>query len=286
MEEVTDPALLEMLEAKAAPGAPVDIGAENRSRVQLQALGLPVLRAELDPLMRISDAKQKAIAAQRLLASGQTALEKANPSVNAYQAMETARQFRELMPKVPQGGLGGLWAARAPAWMKSGDAVRMGQISAEAARTMRQPGEGHISDFDARQFLKMVGSPENPKPANAMWATALERRARNAIDYQNFREAFLSANQSLIGADRLWKQYVNANPIFTKDGKLNSSRQTWDEYFSSRARARLSGSDPEMKRRESDEPRGVVRISTDDEYDALPSGTEFIGPDMKRRRKP
>lgn len=31
---------------------------------------------------------------------------------------------------------------------------------------------------------------------------------------------------------------------------------------------------------------GPARISSDEEYNALPSGTEFIGPDNKRRRKP
>jgi hypothetical protein len=34
------------------------------------------------------------------------------------------------------------------------------------------------------------------------------------------------------------------------------------------------------------EKQGVRRIATDAEYNALPSGTEFIGPDGKRRRKP
>lgn len=32
--------------------------------------------------------------------------------------------------------------------------------------------------------------------------------------------------------------------------------------------------------------QGVVNIATDDEYDALPSGTEFVGPDGIKRRKP
>jgi hypothetical protein len=49
----------------------------------------------------------------------------------------------------------------------------------------------------------------------------------------------LIANGLLTGVDKLWNQYTNDNRIFTKDGRLNSARQSWSNYYINRARKAL-----------------------------------------------
>jgi hypothetical protein len=44
----------------------------------------------------------------------------------------------------------------------------------------------------------------------------------------------LEQNGTLSGADRYWRQYANANPIFKPGGKnfeLNADRQNWRDFF-------------------------------------------------------
>jgi hypothetical protein len=41
--------------------------------------------------------------------------------------------------------------------------------------------------------------------------------------------------------ETLWKQYTNANTIFDKSGNMNPNRQSWADYYASRAQKALQG---------------------------------------------
>jgi hypothetical protein len=107
------------------------------------------------------------------------------------------------------------------------------------------PGEGTISDFDAAQFLKMTGGLDKDWKTNANFIKAQQTALKLAEDKQLFTEAFVQANGTMQGVETLWKQYTNANRIFAKDGTLNPSRQSWADYYASRAQKALRGENPD-----------------------------------------
>src|SRR3546814_6815921 len=75
----------------------------------------------------------------------------------------------------------------------------MEQLSLGMARGMRQPGEGAVSDFEGKLFAKMAGGYNRPYGTNVAFAQAGKSLAQRQIDMQQFREAYLQANGTLVG---------------------------------------------------------------------------------------
>jgi len=215
---------------------------DKASRLQLQSTGLPVLRPEADPFARMTDPKQREMAKRQMLASGQASIDKDSDTVaGARGNLAKLGEFGDLNNKGITGGFGGWLQARLPAFAQSADAQRMEQLSLGLARGNRIPGEGTISDFDAKQFQRMTGGLDKDKATNTTFANASAAVERAKIERQTFREAFLQANGTLVGADRMWTQYANAEPIFGADGAPRQGRKSWDSYFAGRANNALSG---------------------------------------------
>src|SRR3546814_7673693 len=98
---------------------------------------------------------------------------------------------------------------------------------------MRQPGEGAVSDFEGKLFAKMAGGYNRPYGTNVAFAQAGKSLAQRQIDMQQFREAYLQANGTLVGADTEWSKYRDANPILNKDGTLRKAQHWRSEEHTS-----------------------------------------------------
>src|SRR3546814_19106039 len=70
---------------------------------------------------------------------------------------------------------------------------------------------------------------------------------------QQFREAYLQANGTLVGADTEWSKYRDANPILNKDGTQRKA-QHWSDWYSSQMnralerRTALRGAPPSVRK--------------------------------------
>src|SRR3546814_5706795 len=74
----------------------------------------------------------------------------------------------------------------------------------------------------------MAGGYNRPYGTNVAFAQAGKSLAQRQIDMQQFREAYLQANGTLVGADTEWSKYRDANPILNKDGTPRKA-QHWSD---------------------------------------------------------
>src|SRR3546814_10973142 len=78
----------------------------------------------------------------------------------------------------------------------------------------------------------MAGGYNRPYGTNVAFAQAGKSLAQRQIDMQQFREAYLQANGTLVGADTEWSKYRDANSIPNKDGTPRKA-QHWSDLYSS-----------------------------------------------------
>jgi hypothetical protein len=126
-------------------------------------------------------------------------------------------------------GTRGLWDA---------EFKEMQAITAEITPTLRQPGSGATSDFDAKMFQAGTVGVDKPKETNAAIARAAIAASENLIAKAQFERAYGETWGHLNGADLAWKRYLEANPIFDPTApqgryQLNTNRQTWQDFFRS-----------------------------------------------------
>lgn len=213
----------------AAPVAPVADQPMPNERVQLSAqLGVPV--AQRDPFANMSG-KGREVFQRELYRQAEKRLTEADEGVSAATAMaRDAQRFLQLQGNVTMQGP---VAGRVPAF--SDAAQEMDAITARITPQMRQPGSGATSDFDAKMFqMATVGRTKNTA-ANESIATGIIANARNAEARAQFMRDYLTVNGHLDGADREWRRYMNANPIFDPASpntpKINESRRSYQDFF-------------------------------------------------------
>lgn len=110
--------------------------------------------------------------------------------------------------------------------------------SSEMARGERQPGEGVISDFDAKQFLQIVPGPSRSRAFNERALAMRTEAQKAAIDKQSFLNEYRRRNGNMVGADTSWNAYIQANPLFAPNSDMdkpetwiNPKRKSWREFF-------------------------------------------------------
>lgn len=221
----------------SAIGGPVPVTRDEAiSRIGFRArTGTPLVRADMDPYRSIRDPKQKAMAqaqglggARKETAVGRQQLDKARTGASV------ARQILDLSKRTSTGGLTGrfLSTGLGSALFGNANTERMNQLSLNIARNSRVPGEGSISDFDAKQFQQMAPGMDKRADTNQMWATSAMAAERAAQDHEEFKQAFAAANQTLEGADAIWDEYKNsAGRIFNDDGSFNAQRPGWRDWI-------------------------------------------------------
>lgn len=173
------------------------------------------------------------------ISRGSKEIEKdADAAVKLQSTARDAQRFLELNKKLPTGGLMDRMALTRWAQGMGQEYSEMESITARLAPAMREPGSGSTSDFDGKQFERATVGVDKPKKANENIAKAVVARAQQAQEYAEFRQTYLEQNGTLQGADRYWKEYANANPIFdpAKPGafELNERRRAWGEHFKSK----------------------------------------------------
>jgi hypothetical protein len=215
-------------EARRAP-APVSDQPMTNDRTQLSAqLGVPV--AQRDPFANMSG-RGREVFERELYKQADKKLTEADEGVSAATAMaRDAQRFLQLQGNVTMQGP---VAGRVPAF--SDAAQEMDAITARITPQMRQPGSGATSDFDAKMFqMATVGRTKNAA-ANESIATGIIANARNAEARAQFMRDYVTVNGHLDGADREWRRYMNANPIFDPASpntpKINESRVSYQDFF-------------------------------------------------------
>jgi hypothetical protein len=101
---------------------------------------------------------------------------------------------------------------------------------------MRQGLPGAASEKDVQMFKSGLPGISRNRAVNDKLADALIRRAENAEAYKNYLEQYNSTNGHLEGADILWSEYLEANPIFNHSAEsgelqLNEKRYSAKDYF-------------------------------------------------------
>lgn len=233
-----------LAELKLMDGTP---GAQANRQQAAAALGVPL--ADIDPYAgmspKMADQARKVAAANmdRLFAER-------GAQVDGEMAMaRDAQRFKALNEKTTTGGLNAWPGAGAVRGAFDDNFAEMRSISNRIVPKMREPGSGATSDFDAKMFQSATIGPDKPLATNRAIADAMIARAQQSADKLDFDRAYADLNGHLRGADRAWKQYVDANPIFDpvaqQQGRLalNPGRMSYQDYFRGRmgAGAQASG---------------------------------------------
>lgn len=141
------------------------------------------------------------------------------------------------------------------------DASTFRTIAAAMQRNAYVPGEGQISNFERQLFAQANLDLGRPMQTNFDLIEANRIAAERAIERSKFFERYFSVNRTLSGADDLWEQYINNNPILIQDDKgqivKNRNRaNSYEEYFRSIEGRRAGGAGPS---RPSQAPQTITR---------------------------
>lgn len=111
----------------------------------------------------------------------------------------------------------------------------MRSIASKLAPENRKEGTGSVSDFDAKQLIKMTLSIENGYETNKDVGAALLAYNQSLRDKAKFFSDYFQANRHLDGAEAAWLSYMNANPIFDprkpERPVINTRRKTYKQFF-------------------------------------------------------
>ncbi|MBP6901036.1 MAG: hypothetical protein KBC73_13155 [Burkholderiaceae bacterium] len=219
-------------------------GAQANRQQAAVALGIPL--ADIDPYAsmtpKTADQARKVAAANmdRMFAERGT-------QIDGEMAMaRDAQRFMELNKGNSTGGINAVSGVGAVRGAFDGDFSEMRAIANRLVPKMREPGSGATSDFDARLFASATIGTDKPASTNRAIADAMIARAQLSADKLDFDRAYADLNGHLRGADRAWKQYVDANPIFDpraqEQGRLalNPGRVSYQDYY----RGRMGGGAP------------------------------------------
>jgi len=200
--------------------------AEQRDRLAI-SMGLP--KMPIDPAAGLMPANRERLTLQMMKDAEKAAAEADAAATSAKDQNDKMGRFIRLNRENPRTGP--LWG-----WTPSlnNAAQEMDGISADAARDERQPGEGAVSDFDAKQFKLIVPSTSRTPEVNAKIIEARQAANNMVIQRAQYLRDYQTAYGHLHGAESAWKQYANDNPIYSreKEGELNPNRVDYRTYFS------------------------------------------------------
>jgi len=217
-----------MVDARSQTAEPQEPNGDDRRALSAQ-LGVPV--AEADPWRGMSQKGKEASQRSVRTAADKRIGEMEQAAADAAAMQQDVARFLELQ------GAGGITAqgpvmGRTPAL--SAQAQEMDAIADRLTPKMREPGSGATSDFDAKMFRSAtVGRTKQPE-ANAAIAEAVKARAQLLQDRAQFMRDYITVNGHLDGAERQWRSYLEANPIFDRRSTtptINPSRSSYRQFF-------------------------------------------------------
>ena len=135
------------------------------------------------------------------------------------------------------GGVMALPFADAIVGAVDSDVSSMNAIVNRLLPEQREPGSGSTSDKDMSVFKLGLFGADKPFQTNKVIADGFIQNAKDALDYQRFLDTYYKQTGNADEAGSLWKEYLNANPIFAGEDDsptLNTNRQSWRDYFAQR----------------------------------------------------
>lgn len=109
------------------------------------------------------------------------------------------------------------------------------QLESKLATSDFKPGQGQISNFERQLFKESGPNTTNDSKTNENIVGLRLGAIQNTKDRLNFKQWFLQQNGSLMGADKQWQDYLDANPRFVTDDKRNvvpnANRVDYSTYF-------------------------------------------------------
>jgi hypothetical protein len=208
----------------------------NRQQVA-QASGIPL--PERDSSAMIQNPKLRENFKIQEMNKGRDLLDKEETKKPAGALQEDIREAQRFLQlnEVNQGRTGPI-VGMLPSI--SEPAKEMDKIAIGLSRGMRQPGEGSMSDFDAKQFARASMSTSNEYNTNRNIGVGMIAAKQLELDRRQFFRDYLSQNTTLDGAQKYWQTYLNANPVFDKNQdpradiskiQLNKNRVGYQDFF-------------------------------------------------------
>ena len=135
--------------------------------------------------------------------------------------------------KVKTGGVSGAIKKKLPTALLNDETQELQSIINKIVPQMRPTGSGATSDRDMAIFEKATVGLDKNKEANLNIVRGRRAVDENAIAREELRADWVNQGGSLTDFDRVWRDYLNANPIFSNsNGELNSSRISAYDWFS------------------------------------------------------
>lgn len=151
---------------------------------------------------------------------------------------------------VQTGGVSGAIKKQLPTAFLNDETQELQSIINKIVPQMRPTGSGSTSDRDMAIFEKATVGLDKNKDANLSIIRGRRAVDENAIAREELRADWVNQGGSLTDFDRVWRDYLNANPIFSNsNGELNSGRISAYDWF--------SGKRNEPKK-ESTDPLGIL----------------------------
>ena len=116
----------------------------------------------------------------------------------------------------PRGGLLDHAAHVVQGWMGNTDLARLRALTSGFALAQHKPGSGPQSDRDLQVQQGIVGGEDKPYGANQRFLEQQRTANQAVIDKHRFRDSYVRANGSLIGADAAYAQRPRTAPPSTR----------------------------------------------------------------------
>jgi hypothetical protein len=261
--------------AKGAPATGGGMGTPGYSeQIRLHPSGVPLapinMYEGLDPKEAANTRRQEFELAKKLRQEIAANTDKQRKIKSDMDVAEQALKNIEKKGTQPTGGVYGLpvigGVAQSIRTSQDPDAARFRTVAANMQRNAYVPGEGQISNFERELFAQANLDLGRPMKTNYDLIEANRVAADRAIERAKFYDRYFAVNRSMSGADELWDQYLNANPILMQNeqGEIVSNpnrAKSYEEYFRSVAGGGRQMQEPSSAR---DETRGDMELTADD----------------------
>lgn len=263
-----------LAQPKDRPGFSLEPG-----ETRYDSTGKPIVTNEAPPVdpnapwASINDPKKRDDAKMREAARATSTLEKMREaSDNAEKMNRDLDRFLYLNKNTPTGPGYKVPGAKTIGGAFSDSVQEMTAISDRLTPGMRQGLPGAASERDTAMFRSGTVSPEKAYEANKNVAEGLEIANQNLMDRADFFDAYYNENGYLKGADQMWKQYLEANPIFDPQADpgsyaINQTRQAWEQWVANQQAS--PGSSQDIGGSQEEKP---ISEMTDEELQAIING--------------
>lgn len=195
--------------------------------------GIPL--ADTNPYQGMSAAEQQKAKTEALATVRDRNAKRDEADDQAGEVILGLKRFKELNKGNTTGPLYKSGVVAGVGGMLNPELQEMQAITSKITPLARAAGSGTTSDFDARMMGQATVGIDKPRQVNENIADAHILVAENRQAKKAFVENYVEANGHEQGAERMWRAYLEANPIFdpkeTASFGLNKGRVDWQTWF-------------------------------------------------------